>query len=29
MAEGQKIDLKIFHLGTSVAKFNLPIQLIN
>ena len=28
MAEGQKIDLKIFHLGTSVAKFNLPIQLI-
>jgi hypothetical protein len=28
MVEEQKIDLKIFHLGTSVAKFNLPIQLI-
>ena len=29
MAEGTKIDMNVFHLGTTVVKFNLPTELVD
>ena len=29
MEEGTKIDMNVFHLGTAVVKFNLPIELVD